>query len=58
MKFDNYLKEQLQDPEFKKEWDGTQEEYAAINDKIKANALNYNNPSVSERYIRDNKNHS
>ena len=38
MKFDDYLEEQLKDPEFKKEWDGTQEEYAAISEVIKANA--------------------
>ena len=27
-------------------------------EKYKANTMNYDDPSVSERYIRDNKNHS
>lgn len=30
MKFDDYLKEQLQDPEFKKEWEKIQPEYELI----------------------------
>lgn len=30
MKFDDYLKEQLQDPEFKKEWEKIQPEYELV----------------------------
>ena len=30
MKFDDYLEEQLQDPEFKKEWEKMQPEYELI----------------------------
>ena len=34
--FDEYLKEKLRDPELKKEWDASEEEYRLINSLIKA----------------------
>ena len=34
--FDEYLKEKLRDPELKKEWDASEEEYQLINSLIKA----------------------
>jgi ribosome-binding protein aMBF1 (putative translation factor) len=34
--FDDYLKEQLKDPEFKKEWDRTEPEYQVLAEIIKA----------------------
>lgn len=34
--FDEYLKEKLRDPELKKEWDASENEYQLINSLIKA----------------------
>jgi ribosome-binding protein aMBF1 (putative translation factor) len=34
--FDDYLKEQLKDPEFKKEWDRTEPEYQVLEEINKA----------------------
>lgn len=34
--FDDVLKEELKDPEFKKEWDASENEYQLINSLIKA----------------------
>ena len=34
--FDDYLKEQLKDPEFKKEWDRTEPEYQVLEEIIRA----------------------
>lgn len=34
--FDEYLKEQLKDPEFKKEWDRTEPEYQVLEEIIRA----------------------
>jgi ribosome-binding protein aMBF1 (putative translation factor) len=34
--FDEYLKEQLKDPKFKKEWDRTEPEYQVLEEIIKA----------------------
>ena len=34
--FNDYLKEQLKDPEFKKEWDRTEPEYQVLAEIIKA----------------------
>ena len=52
-KFDDYLEEQLQDPEFKKEWEKIQPELEAINER-----LSHGNAKTSEMYIPGNKNHS
>ena len=36
MKFDDYLQEQLKDPEFKKEWDNSKNEYDLAKSQVAA----------------------
>lgn len=50
-KFDDYLEEQLQDPEFKKEWEKIQPELEATKEQ-----LPHGNAKTSEIYISGNKN--
>lgn len=50
-KFDDYLEEQLQDSEFKKEWEKIQPELEAIKER-----LSHGNAKTSEMYISGNKN--
>lgn len=50
MKFDDYLNEQLKDPEFKKEWDDIQPEMDVIRSMIDArNAQNLTQKELAER---------
>ena len=50
MKFDDYLEEQLQDPEFKKEWDDIQPEMDVIRAMIEArNEQNLTQKELSAR---------
>ena len=43
MKFDDYLQEQLKDPEFKKEWDDIQPEMDVIRAMVDARILHKKN---------------